>query len=212
MDQNDEKIVNIPINPDLFIKKISNSLYYSVQAAFQEKGVSFVDLNNGHIIYGQVNIDTIGMVLSLPKEKEVNTNTVASKFLIPPKKHKKVVDVEATLNIFEPSDPNEPIIFTIQVVNENNLDDWIEVIQEVGCKYVYLDDFENKVCEILFRVVGLANPDPDDPTDSAVNTMLGNIQRYRANQGQNSDLISGFYIYPDFYEDDTDQKSNSVVK
>ncbi len=206
MSKKDQKVITIPLNPDLFIKKINNDLYYSVQSAFQDKGVSFVDLNNGHIIYGQINIDTIGMVLKLPPEKQATTSPMAAKFLIPPKIHKRIVDVEATLNIYEPKDTAEPIIFTIQVVNENDLDEWIKIIQDVGCKYVYLDEFQNKTTDMLFRVVGLAKPDPSDTTNSAVNAMLGNIQRYRANQGHNSDLISGFYVYPDLYKDDIDQK------
>lgn len=206
MSKKDKKTLTITVSPDLFIKKISNDLYYSVQSAFQEKGVSFVDLNNGHIIYGQINIDTIGMVLKLPPEKQAATSPAAAKFLIPPKAHKRIVDVEATLNIYEPKDTSEPIIFTIQVVDENNIDEWIKIIQDVGCKYIYLDEFQNKTTDILFRVVGLAKPDPGDPTNSAINAMLGNIQRYRANQGHNSDLISGFYVYPDLYEGDIDQK------
>lgn len=204
--EKDEEIISISINPDMFLKKISNKLLFSVQQAFQEKGVTLVDLNNGHLVYGQVNIDTIGMVLDLKEDKKVDRGGTANNFLIPPKKHKKIVDVEATLNIYEPSDSAEPVIFTIQVVNENHLDRWIEIIQEVGCQYIYLDEFQNKVTEAIFRVVALAMPDPTDTTNSAVNTMLGNIQRYRANQGENSDLISGFYIYPSFLEDDIDHK------
>lgn len=192
----------VTVSPDLFITIIETDFYFTVQKAFQDLGVTFIDLNNGHVITGQINIDTLGMIRGYkPSNGKQPENELSSHFLLPPKDQKEpTFDVEATINIYEPKESSETI-FTIQVININELSDWYNLAAQVGAQFIKLDEFENKVPAATFRIVPLTVPDPQNPNSSA-QAMRNNIQRYSAS---NSSFyaVSDQSIYP--YEDDLEE-------
>lgn len=164
----------------MYIRIIDANFFFALQNYFQQLGVIFIDLNTGQPIYGQVNVDTLGMVTSLPKKVQPKPNNSGDGFLLPQMEPKKIsVDVEATLNLYQPPENSENIV-TIQVVNQADLDKWYKLTAEVGKHFVELDEFENTFTDTTFHIVPLAVPDPADSTNSAISTMLGNIQNYRS--------------------------------
>lgn len=199
----------ITLDPNLYISIVDADFYFSVQKAFQALGVLFIDLNDGHIIRGHANIDTLGMLSKLPPEKPQKSYGIADRFLIPPNLPKIIsYDVEATINIYEPKDSDEPCIFTIQIVNQNDLEVWYKIVAEVGKLFVEFNKFENKVPKAVFRLIPLAVPDETDPL-SAISAMLGNIQRYRAG-GYLGSAISNNYL--ELGEDDWMDGEEDVQK
>lgn len=187
------KIKTITLDPSFFISVIDADFYFSVQQAFQALGIFFIDLNNGRVINGNINIDTLGMVSKLPPLNTPKPQGNIVNFLLPAHPPKPItVDVEATLNFYEPKDTIEPYIFTIQVVNQNELEFWYKIVAEVGKEYINLDKFENKFPQAIFRLIPLCLPTEADPA-SAISAMLGNIQRYRAGDGCDS-AISCDYL------------------
>lgn len=183
----------ITLDPDMYVEVINPDFLFALQRYFQSQGVIFIDLNNGHPIYGQVNIDTLGMVTSLPDDTKTKTPDKPNGFLLDPMEPIKVViDVEAILTLYQPPKNNKNII-TIQVVNLADLEKWYKLAAEVGKNFVELNKFNNTVTDTTFQLVPLAAPDPDDRTNSAINTMLGNIQKYRSG-GSSFTAISGLEV------------------
>lgn len=197
----------ITLNPDMYIEIINPNFLFSLQRYFQSHGVIFIDLNTGQPIYGQANIDTLGMVTSLPDDAKTKSNDKPNGFLLVPMEPKKVsVDVEAILTVYQPPENNENLI-TIQVVNYADLEKWYLLAAEVGKNFVELDEFNNTVTDTTFRLVPLTAPDPDDRTNSAVNAMLGNIQKYRPGGGSLT-AISDLEV--DGQGDDFDENEDEV--
>ncbi len=204
------KTKKVALDPKFFISIVDADFYFSVQQAFQALGISFVDLNNGQIITGNVNIDTLGMISKLPPEKDTLVRGNVRYFLIPfsAPKHKSY-DIEATINIFEPPDSNRPVEFTIQVLNQNDLEFWYKTVAEVGKNYIDIDEFDNLFPRAVFRIVPLALPDGDDL--SAVRAMQGNIQRYRPGGDSLGSSVSNEYFgIPDWLDEEEDDIDEEV--
>lgn len=208
-----KKPKTITLNPKFYITIVDANFYFSVQQAFQALGISLIDLNSGQIINGNANVDTLGLISKLPPEKEVPNRGNTSHFLFPDStpKHKSY-DIEATLNIFEPQDSNEPVMFTIQVLNQDEIEFWYKIVAEVGKNYVEMDEYNNLFATAIFHIVPLAIPNGQDL--SAIRTMQGNIQRYRPGGDSSGSSISGDYFSSsDWYgnEDEGDEEDEPEI-
>lgn len=208
---NNKKSKKIALNPKFFITIVDANFYFSVQQAFQALGIQLIDLNNGQIINGNANVDTLGLISKLPPKKEVPDRGNTSHFLFPIStlKHKSF-DVEATLNIFEPSNPDDPIVFTVQVINQDDIEFWYKIVAEVGKNYVQMDEYDNLFTTAIFRIVPLAIPNGQDL--SAIRTMQGNIQRYRPGGDSSGSSISGDYFSSsDWYDTEDDEEDEPEI-
>lgn len=195
----DKKTETIEINANLFLKVIDPDILYDVQRQLSQRGISFVDLNTGLIVSGNINIDTLGMISkkSLKKTKKPRGN--AGHFLIP-REVKKIYDIEATINIYESNNDNDPTIFTVQIIDENDLEFWQKLFIEIGQHYIYQKPSGRICTEVIFHLVPLTIPNAKDP-ESAINAIRGNIQKYLTHTKSSLDMLPG-YVYPslDFYE------------
>lgn len=193
----------VEVNTNLFLKIIYPEILYEVQDELTKRGIYFIDLNNGQIIKGNINIDTLGLISkkSFKKTKKAKGNT--AHFLIPGDSQ-KVFDVEATINIYQTSNENDPTIFTVQIVNEKDLDFWYQIFVEIGQKYLYQLPTEEIKSTVIFHLVPLTLPSPKDPK-SAIQAMLGNIQNYSAITKSGFDSLPG-YAYPGSDFDEYDEE------
>ncbi len=182
-----------------YIQVISADFWFSIQRLFQEQGVTFIDTNNGRPVTGQVYYETLGMVTELSSKTttpEVVDNR--NKYLLPPKETPSIYDVEATINMYQPKSAEEPISFTIQVVDQNDLEKWKEIALAVH-RQVVLPTLANgeKELEPVFLLIPLSLPDKDDPS-SAISLILGNLQGYKASDAIQDDLnlapIQPYYL------------------
>lgn len=193
MTKDKKEETSVQVNTNVFLQIVPPDLLYPVQNMLRDLGIHLIDLNTGFIIKGNINIDTLGMISkkSFKKPKKSKSNIVH--FLIPPETN-KAYDIEATINILEPQDEYHPVIFTIQVMDENDLDFWQNIFVQIGQKYLYQMPSGKIMSEAIFHVIPLTLPDPKDPK-SAIQAMRGNIQRYSNSGRSNLDQISG-YAYP----------------
>lgn len=192
MTKKDDK-KTIEINASLFLKVIYPDLLYDVQNKLSKTGIIFIDLNTGLAITGNINIDTLGMISKKSLKKPKNSKQNANHFLIP-QEDKKIYDIEATINIYEPPSENEPSIFTIQIINENDLEFWQKIFIELGQRYIYQKPSGRICTEVFFHLVPLARPSGKDPK-SAVEAIRGNIQKYQTSNNSRLDTLPG-YTYP----------------
>ncbi len=186
---------SVSVDSTLFVKVIYPDILYSVQNQLKEHGVDFIDLNNGEIVNGNINIDTLGMIVKKKVKKEKKSKGNATHFLLPPLEKKKIFDIEATINIYQPQSENDPTIFTVQVIDENNLKFWQRVFIDIGKAYLSQRASGEINPEAIFHLIPLTLPDPSDPK-SAIQAMRGNIQRYSASSQNSLNLSSGLY-YPE---------------
>lgn len=176
----------IVIDSKMYVSIVDPSFLFTLQKYFQNLGITFIDLNTGKPIMGQVNIDTLGMVTSLPNHLNSKSTSKPNGFLLEQMEPKESpVEIEATLYVSQPPDTEENYI-TIQVLDQRDVEKWYQIAAQVGKNFVGLDDFDRVVTNTYFKVVPLAAPDPQDPTRSAVKTMLGNIQQYNSDSSSYS--------------------------
>lgn len=190
--------VTIDVDTSLFINLVYPDLLYTVQNLLKQQGVQFIDLNTGLIVTGNLNINTLGMITKKSFKKSKKKKGNADHFLIPPKSQ-KIYDIEATINIYEPESPNDPTIFTIQVIDENDIEFWHETLVGVGQNFIYQKPSGRLGTEAVFQLIPLSLPNPKDPK-SAIQAMLGNLQRYRSGEKTDLDMLPG-YAYPSFDSD-----------
>lgn len=199
---NDDK-KTIEINTNLFLKVVYPDLLYHVQNKLVEFGIIFIDLNTGLPISGNINIDTLGMIRNKSLKKPNSSNQNVNPFLIP-QKDNKIYDIEATINIYEPPNENDPPIFTIQVIDENDLEFWQEIFIELGQYYIYQKPSGIICTEVIFHLVPLTLPNEKDPR-SAINAIRGNIQKYSTDTGPSLKTLPG-YVYPSIESEAEDEE------
>mgnify|MGYP001580592712 CR=1 FL=1 len=182
------------VNPKVYLKVVRPNLLFKVQRAFQDRGITFVNLSNGQLIKGNVNTDTLGMVRDI--------RAISQKATVGfPVKHKDsyshtdsqpIFNVEATINIFEPKKTKYPVIFTIRVVNQDDLEYWYNLSEEIGLGFLKLVWWRPKPTAI-FHIVPLTSPDQADP-DSSISTMLSLIQGYQTEPSGNVYAVSNISL------------------
>ncbi len=192
----------IEINTNLFLKVIYPDLLYDVQNKLAKSGIIFIDLNTGFPISGNINIDTLGMISEKSLKKPNSSNQNVNHFLIP-QKDNKIYNIEATINIYEPPSENEPSIFTIQIINENDLEFWQKIFIELGQHYIYQKPSGRICTEVIFHLVPLTLPNENDP-ESAIDAIRGNIQKYQTSNKSMLETLSG-YVYPSFDSEAEDE-------
>lgn len=160
---------------------------YNIQNQIKEFGVDFVDLNTGEIIKGNIYIDTLGMIVKKKIKKVKKQKETPLIFFYHHLKEKSSFDIEATINIYQPQNQNDPTIFTIQIIDEGNLKFWQRMVVEIGKVYLSQRASGEILPEVIFHLIPLTIPDPTDP-ESAIQAMLGNIQRYNASSKNSLNL------------------------
>lgn len=195
--QKSQKSKSVSVNTDLFLNVINPNLLFNVQRAFQSQGITFVNLSNGRFIYGNVNTDTLGMVRSSPGVKETTHNfgfPVNHTGQFTPKPKQVIVNVEATLNIYEPPKKTDPVVFTVRVVNKADLEYWYSLSQNIGLGFLKLVRGKPKPLAV-FNIVPLTSPDEADP-NSSISTMLELIQGYTTSPSGNVHAVSNTRLTP----------------
>lgn len=200
---NNDDTDSIKVNISNFMNVVYPDFLYTIQNKFREYGVKFIDLNTGLIVEGNVNIDTLGMITKKSFKKTKKTKGNTSHYLIQPNK-KRVYDVEATINIFQPTNDDNPDIITIQVVNQNDLKLWQDICLDIIRDYLYPEPNGRVKSKLIFHLIPLALPSRSNP-QSAIQTMLDNIQNYQSKQ-LDFDMIPGYAIPAiDIFDEDLDQ-------
>lgn len=187
--------VTIEVNANIYLKVIYPELLYTVQNSLSKRGIHFVDLNTGFLITGNMNIDTLGMISKKSLKKPAKNAGNTAHFLVP-QKIKKVYNIEATINIYEPQDEKHPVIFTIQIIDENDLEFWQKIFIEIGQNHLYQKPSGEITSDVVFHLIPLTLPNPKDP-QSVIKAMLDNIQKYQTSDKSSLDLLPG-YAYPSF--------------
>ena len=184
---------SVSIDSTLFVKVIYPDLLYDVQTKLSKSGIIFIDLNTGLPISGNINIDTSGMISEKSLKKTNSSNQNVNPSLIP-QKYNQISHVAATINIYEPPSENEPSIFTIHIIKENDLEFWQKIFIELGQHYIYQKPSGRICTEVIFHLVPLTLPNENDP-ESAIDAIRGNIQKYLTNANSSLETLPG-YVYP----------------
>ena len=190
------KIASLP-SSDL-IEFGSPDIFYDTQKAFQDQGVTLIDLDTGQPINGQVNISDIGMI-----EPGKPLKVIHQMGFVQPSSENDLdyvkTDIDAVL-VFDQSSqrPGEPFYLLIQVVEHDDVDLWTEICLAVARKFVVKSQ-GNLSPKVIFGITSLSRGLALD--SSARNTALRKIRSYTLDA---IDSISDSALIPedDSLEDD----------
>lgn len=178
----------------------SPSLFYQVQQAFQNHGVHLINLDTGEVILGQINVSDIGLLeaehhsFKLQRRETGFIQKLDDNLIVYDRS-----DIEAVL-VFEAQNPNGPLSFLIQVIDDQNIDRWSELALTVAKEFV---SHHQKALrpEVVFTVTSLSRGNHRD--SSAKNAILRKIQGYGFDS---SDAVSSITLdIEDDFEDEDDE-------
>ncbi len=170
--------------------------YFQVQTAIQSLGYRLIDLETGETLDGQVSLSSIGIID--PRKPHPPARRLG--FIQPVDNDSSSLSgsrVDAILST-EESQPNEPFLFIIDVVDNAEVELWSQHAHQI-CQQFAVKVGRKLVPSVVIGVYGLCTPDEKNP-QSARDAVLRRYQRYGFDE---SPTVLNNYVIPlDYGYDD----------